>query len=228
MDIFLVITSTVFMVIGVTAFAAAAAATYYKRNENQRNIANYQLAVKQQAITDDRIAVLDNLAGEIRKLTGLGYVSQSDSYLVTVYDDDEHPEAYLFVLATIRNKLGGRCSYRDVVTELRAYNAAARAAGEEKLHLSEHRVRQIINQYTFAGENQWPIIVFKQAYKTGKRSQWDKEIERCVIVPSTTRGGYSKQMIALPDLLIRVGGKAARKYAANGHRSADDELASAW
>lgn len=225
----MVIIIVTLFVVGVFALLLACVVGFmayrYAKDMNQQAIANQKRYQREREQAEQRIRSLGALADEIRDLTGKGYARKSDKYLVSVYLEDEQPEKEAFVLATIYGKLGGRCAYREVYAAVQAFNAAALAAGEDKLRLSDHGIREIIRDYTFCKENGWPIIVIKQRKSPTER--WDKIIENCVIVPTTTRGGHSRAMMPLDEVVRRLGGKAAQNdaeidavSAVNGRESA--------
>ncbi len=220
MDYFVLVLGVIFFVLAIFGGLLAAAVYYLADKKNKQALVNQKQAKLEQAQADQRIEQLAILAEEMRDITGDGYAEDDANNLITIYADDEQPNKKTFVLATIYNKLGGQCAYRDVYAALQAYNEAAAAAGEEKLRLSEHRIREIINAYTFTSENNWPIIVIKRQQHKGLKSRWDETIDQCVIVPATTRGGFSKVMLPLSEVVDRVGGKVAQKIAANGRLSA--------
>jgi hypothetical protein len=226
LELLMIYVNAIVFVVGLFMLLLGGVALFFAWQKEQQAIVKANRAELLSKDAAKRTEALVVVVNEIREITGMVYAKSRVTASDSVYLDEERPEAEQFVLATIY-KLGGRCAYRDVYDELRAYNAAVVAAGEKKLRLSEHRIREIINEYTFCSENAWPSILIKR--KTGKtRAKWsDETIDYCVIVPISTRGGYSKMMISFDELARRASGKAAKNNAANGAVSAANGAISA-
>lgn len=227
MDTFAVVVGVFGFAFGGIAMAAGGFLFIQARKERQRakEIRQQTRLMHQEA--NAKAEIFRNLVDEISDFTGSGYAEFVNPNLIVVYPNDSVPSLDGFVLAMIRNRLNGRCAYRDIVTQLQTYNDTVLAAGEEKLRLSEHHIRRIINRCTFAKENNWPIIVFRQAMDNGRKSEWDHELGRFVIIPTTTRGGYSKVMISLDELLERASGRVAKVAAKNRFPAQNSQLSAA-
>lgn len=99
---------------------------------------------------------------------------------------------YLFNLAF--NKLGGWCSYRKLYQELKDYNQEMKEAGQDKLVISQHYIRDTLDECTFDPTKRpgGPLIVV-----------WDDEednYEYFILTYDKGQGGATKRLVSLGEL----------------------------
>ena len=174
--------------------------------------AEYTAVKATQAAIETKNDQLEQVINEIVRLVDgqwwtVRLVNDETIDFLEIYDLDEMPkhlkngvihgkQRFVFCLAI--NQLDRWCSYRKLYDAARPYNETMRAAGQNKLALSERFIRDTLEHYTFDYDKGGPVIALWHEKET-----WEDSYNEfyCLTYDQDASGNDARRLVPVSQMV---------------------------